>query len=153
MLSSRASIRGAKAKVVGQWFENILSVACTREGIAFEQIPSGCKWVGKRAIPAKTPFDFIASKDSRAILFDAKTVNVETFSKSACKEHQVESLFRFEVSGLTAGYIVWFRGSDSIVFFKASQLKNLAPRRSLRISDGVFLGSKDALNLGVLFHD
>ena len=151
MLRSSASIAGAKAKVFGQYFENILSVHCRKQNIRFEQIPSGCKWVGKKPIPVKTPFDFIASKHGRAVVFDAKTTAGSSFSKSACKEHQIESLFKFELSGLTAGYIVWFREVDSIVFFKASELKQLPSRCSLKVSDGLFLGTKSNLNLGVLF--
>lgn len=151
MLRSSASVRGAKAKVFGQYFEHILSVFCRRQEIKFEQIPSGCKWVGKKPIPTRTPFDFIASKNGRAVVFDAKTIAGTAFSKSACKEHQIESLFGFQVSGLTAGYIVWFRENDQIVFFKASQLKHLRPRCSLKVSDGLLLGTKSALNLEVLF--
>lgn len=152
MLRTKASVRGAKAKVFGQYFENILTVCCVRSKIKFEQIPSGCKWVGKRPIPMRTPFDFIACKNSKVILFDAKTLNAKTFNKSSCKPHQIDSLYGFEVSGLTAGYIVWFREVDTIVFFRASQLKNLQQRSSLKVSDGVFLGSKNTLSLEVLFN-
>lgn len=151
MFRSSASISGAKAKAYGRFFENILSVHCQKTGIKFEQIPSGCKWVGKTPIPMRTPFDFIAAKNGRAIVFDAKTLNNDAFSKSACTPHQIDSLYGFEVSGLTAGYIVWFRTIDSVVFFSASQLKQLKPRCSLKILDGVFLGRQNALNLEVLF--
>lgn len=103
------------------------------------------------AVPQKTPFDFIASKNGRALVFDAKTLNGETFPKSACEPHQVEALLKFEASKLTAGYIVFFRALDSVVFFSASRLKQLAPRCSLKSSDGIKLGSGTSLNLEVLF--
>jgi penicillin-binding protein-related factor A (putative recombinase) len=148
-----ASIRGAKAKFWGANFENLLSLHCRLNKIAFEKIPSGCKWVGKMAVPQKTPFDFIAAKNGRAVVFDAKTLDRETFPKSSCEPHQVEALHSFEMSKLTAGYIVFFRPINSVVFFTASQLKGLLPRYSLKATDGISLGTGSELNLGVLFDE
>lgn len=99
------------------------------------------------AVPAKSPFDFILAKNGRVVLCDAKSLDATTFTRSACKPHQIESLAGFEMSGLTAGFIVWLREADQVVFFKASQLKGLAPRCSLKISDGIQLGSVDTLTL------
>lgn len=140
-------IRGAKAKSQGQIFERILAVNCQRSAIHFEQLPSGCRWVGKMAIPAKSPFDFIIAKGGRAAFFDAKSVDSETFSRSLCKPHQIEALHALEMSGLTAGFVVWLRKTDSVVFFKASALKGLAPRCSLKANDGISLGSSSKLTL------
>ena len=147
MPSSKESIRGAKAKASGRLFENILSSRCARAGIKFEQLPSGCRWIGKMAVPAKSPFDFILAKDGKVILCDAKSLDATTFTRSACKPHQIESLAGFEMSGLTAGFIVWLRKTDEVVFFKASQLKALPPRCSLKVSDGISLGSVNTLTL------
>jgi hypothetical protein len=152
MLNPETSLRGAKAKAFGQLFEQILSITCHKARIKFEQLPSGCRWVGKRAVPVKTPFDFIACKNGKAIFFDAKTLDAKTFSKSSSTPHQIESLLAFELSGLTAGYIVWLREIDEIVFYKASQLKSLSRGDSLKSSDGVFLGKKDTLSLETLFN-
>jgi hypothetical protein len=152
MLGSRAAIRGAKAKASGRLFENILAAHCDALGIKFEQLPSGCRWIGKRAIPAKSPFDFIMSKNGVAVVFDAKSIDAKTFGKSLCKPHQVESLFGFEVSGLTAGFIVWLRAIDEVVFFPAGKLKALAPRCSLKPCDGIPLGKRNTLTLEGLFN-
>jgi hypothetical protein len=99
------------------------------------------------AVPAKSPFDFILAKDGKVILCDAKSLDATTFTRSACKPHQIESLAGFEMSGLTAGFIVWLRKTDEVVFFKASQLKALPPRCSLKVSDGISLGSVNTLTL------
>lgn len=147
MPSARASIRGAKAKASGRMFENILAARCARDRIKFEQLPSGCRWIGKVAVPAKSPFDFIIAKDGNVAFFDAKSIDATTFTRSACKPHQIESLSGFEMSGLTAGFIVWLRAAGQVVFFRASQLKALPPRYSLKVSDGILLGSIEALTL------
>ena len=99
------------------------------------------------AVPAKSPFDFILAQNGRVILCDAKSIYAATFTRSACKPHQIDSLYAFEMSGLTAGFIVWLRAVDQVVFFKASQLKDLPPRCSLKSSDGIQLGSVKALTL------
>lgn len=151
MPSSSASLRGAKAKASGKLFEGMLAAYCHRHGIKFEQLPSGCKWIGKVAIPAKSPFDFIMSKNGKAVLFDAKSLDATTFTRSACKPHQIESLHGFELSGMTAGFVVWLREPDEVVFFKASQLKALAPRCSLKVCDGMPLGKRNTLTLEGLF--
>jgi hypothetical protein len=152
MSGSSAAIRGAKAKASGKLFEQMLSVYCRKNGIKFEQLPSGCRWVGKMAIPAKSPFDFIMSKNGVAVVFDAKSLAATTFTRSACKPHQIESLHGFEMSGLTSGFIVWLRDLDEVVFFKASQLKDLPPRCSLKICDGIPLGKRNTLTLEGLFN-
>ena len=147
MPSSTATLRGARAKASGRQFENILAAMCARSRIKFEQLPSGCRWIGKMAVPAKSPFDFILAQNGRVILCDAKSIYAATFTRSACKPHQIDSLYAFEMSGLTAGFIVWLRAVDQVVFFKASQLKDLPPRCSLKSSDGIQLGSVKALTL------
>lgn len=99
------------------------------------------------AVPAKSPFDFILAKNGRVILCDAKSIDAKNFSKSSCKPHQIDSLYGFEMSGLTAGFIVWLRAVDQVVFFQASKLKDLPPRCSLKTSDGILLGSVNTLTL------
>lgn len=99
------------------------------------------------AVPAKSPFDFIIAKNGKVVFFDAKSLDATTFTRSACKPHQIESLAGFEMSGLTSGFIVWLRQSNEVVFFKASQLKGLPPRGSLKVSDGILLGSVETLTL------
>ena len=146
-------VRGAKAKASGKLFEEILSHHCRSNKIKFEQLPSGCRWIGKTAIPVKTPFDFIMAKNGKVVLFDAKSLDSSTFSRSACKPHQIESLYGFELSGLTAGFIVWLREIDEIVFFRASLLNGLASRCSLKPCDGIPLGNRSALTVESLFND
>ena len=99
------------------------------------------------AVPAKSPFDFIIAKNGKAVFFDAKSLDATTFTRSACKPHQIDSLAGFEMSGLTSGFIVWLRQSNEVVFFRASQLKALPPRCSLKSSDGILLGSIETLTL------
>lgn len=126
---------------------------CASRGVVLEQIPSGCRWIGKKPIPVRSPFDFIAARDGTVVLFDAKTVATKTFSKSACKPHQIEALARFWSAGLRAGYVVWFRPIDSVVFFGADSLKRLPQRSSLKESDGIALGGLSDLTLGALFYE
>lgn len=144
-------IGGRTAKIMGEQFENILKASFKKHGAAIVQIPSGCKWVtGYKAISVPTPFDFFACKNGVPIAFDAKTVNKETFSKSEVKAHQVLALHDLENAGMKAGYLVWFRPCEKVVFFSSLQLIKLLPRKSLKVDDGICLGSIKDLNLNIL---
>lgn len=143
---------GRTAKKIGAYFESFIRHGFNKIGASIVSIPSGCKWITfNRAISVQTPFDFFACKNGVAIAFDAKTVDKNTFSKSEMKDHQVKALYDLERSKMLAGYLVWFRPDDKIVFYKSSLLFNLKPRCSLKPCDGVSLGSLIDSDLGGVF--
>lgn len=147
MPSAQNVIGGRKAKANGQFFENLIKVLFQKCGYYIEKIPSGCIWIGKFARPTKTPFDYIAAKNKTVLIFDCKSVNSNSFSYSQIESHQLKSLASFQSCGINAGYIVWFRPENNIVFYSADILKNLRPRCSLKASDGIVLGSSEFLKL------
>lgn len=142
---------GLFAKRAGEWFENWLESECSRKGWVVVKIPSGCEWVGhKRAIPVRTPFDFIFVSGEFSIYGDAKTTLDKNFSYSQIKKHQLYWLNRIEKVGGVAGYVVSFRELDTAVFFSAGVLSGLKPRCSLAISDGIIIGNNRTLDLGLV---
>lgn len=130
-----------QSKKVGNAFEDILERHAIQIGAKLTQMPSGCKWVGKRAIPVRTEFDFFFAYQGRSIVFDAKTLKTSGFSYSTITPHQMNSLYEFECQGICAGYVIWFRGTDQVTFVKASALRALKPRCSIGPDDGLSLGS------------
>lgn len=144
--------KGRKStKGIGNAFENILEIPAKRSGISVVKIPSGVKWVMRRAIPVKTPFDFMFCRDGVAVFLDAKSTSSSNFSKSMITDHQLSSLLELERQGFRAGYVVFFRGIDRVVFFSATQLNSLFPRESLKPGQGMDLGSALTLELLPLF--
>lgn len=149
-------IGGAKAKLVGAEFENMLHHPARRQGFALVRFPDGCKTVRRgRAIVnirIATPFDFILTrKDLGVAFFDAKSCGENTFSHSQLKGHQVIALAELKTQGNPSGYLIYFRKIDFVAWFTVEKLLDLKPRESLRPEDGVCLGGLLSINLERLF--
>ena len=139
---------GLYAKKAGDWFETWLETACKRHGWAIVKIPSGCRWVANgKAIPVKTPFDFVFAKNGVSIFGDAKTTKAVNWSFSETDPWQLENLLKLEKTGNISGYIVNFREQSKTVFFSSKQLSGLKPRCSLSPDDGILIGNNQEINL------
>lgn len=126
----------------GKGFEDIFEKSARRQGWAVIRIPNGCKngWKGK-LIRVKSPFDFLLAKRGCGNLcIDTKTLFEETFKFSEIREHQVDALLAMEIEGVPAGYLVWFRPINRIIFFHASVLARAQPNTSLKPADGIDIG-------------
>ena len=135
---------GKKKFVEGRSFELIFDKICSRFSIFSLEIPMGCKRTRFKIYPVKSPFDrVIASTDGKCAFLDLKSVGKGyKFSKSMVNESQVRNLIMFEKRHQSAGYVVFFREINSIVFFRAGQLYDvLITSKSLSSEDGVNIGS------------
>jgi hypothetical protein len=141
--------QGLLAKRNGQDFEDLIEISCRLCGWGWVKIPSGCKWVsGTRAIPVKTPFDFVLFNQSHSVYLDAKTVVDNAFSYSKIDDNQLKWLSHVERFEHVAGYLVNFSELNKTVFFSAKQLSSLRPRQSLKPDNGLLLGDNQRINLG-----
>ena len=148
MKSLAKVLGGKKAKSQGQSFENRFYDEAVFCGFKIMQIPMGARMIrgygGRpKMIPVKTSFDFVLGKpnDKNLVIFiDTKTIQAGNFTQSMIKEHQVNDLRDFESIGHIAGYCVYFRNKNKVVFFKASQLFELSRGESLTDEDGILLG-------------
>lgn len=154
MVDLRRRIAGKQAKSHGEEFENILKANAYVAGFEVLRIPDGCRQVGhNKLIRVRSPFDFVFIKSKTEIVFiDAKSTNNKTFSKSAISEDQLHNLSAIEKKGHIAGYIIYFRSTNQIIFFSVAKLKQLAPRQSLQAVDGTYLGNRFRIDLGLIFH-
>ncbi len=149
-------IRGKKAYKYGAGFEEAVKTILKSKGYILIKIPNGAKMVrakmgGTFLVPIKSPFDFLAVREGKAICFDCKTYQKNTIAHSDLKPHQVHSLYQIYAYGkLWAGYIVYFRPSDKIVAFSSKVLWALTPNNSLNESDGILLGSLGDFSLNEL---
>lgn len=86
------------------------------------RIPTGVKVFGRGKVAMrKTPFDFAASIDGRAVFFDAKTTKESTFNIGSMvmatkKVHQFNELRAAQRAGAVAGYLIWFYGLREITW-------------------------------------
>ena len=134
---------GKKAKSYGKAFELAVYEQCQREGLFPIWHPDGCETIARPPylIRTKMPFDFSILKDSKALFLDAKSFDKNTMSASDMAEHQVRILARAEEEGFAAGYLVYFRKPDKIVFFDAHVLLELGEKGgSIKWEDGLLCG-------------
>jgi penicillin-binding protein-related factor A (putative recombinase) len=148
---------GRVAQQAGGQFEIMLSSRASSVGIECIRIPDGCRMVrGSRGYTLRrvaTPFDYVFLYKNKTILLDAKTVDGNTFPYSAIVAHQLKSLRRCERHAHLAGYMVWHRDVDALVFYTASILHKLKPRESLNPTLGHHLGSLHTANIARLFSE
>lgn len=144
--------RGKKAQAIGAMWENIFHSAAQRQGFTCIRIENGCKNAGGTLIRVAQKFDFILSlKGHKACFLDTKTVKASNYSASMITSHQIDSLAKLEQDGHLAGYLVLFQKSNQVVWYSASQLKNLQARESLTPSDGKVLGKESDFSLKLIF--
>jgi len=119
MISTKR-ISGLVAKRQGQSFENIFETSCQYHGLAVTRIPDGCRQVhGGKLIRVKSPYDFTISYRGRSAMIDTKTQAGKTFPYARIDIDQARNLSQHERQGVTAGYVVWLRDIDSVVFIAA----------------------------------
>lgn len=81
------------------------------------------------AVQVRTPFDFAASINGRAIFFDAKTCGEATFNIKSLitrdkKKHQLEALTDAANNGAAAGYLIWFYKFETIIWISIDDINN-----------------------------
>jgi penicillin-binding protein-related factor A (putative recombinase) len=123
--------------------------------IAVTRIPDGCKQLsGGKIIRVTTPFDFVVTYKSKSAFVDTKTIDGECFHYSSIKEHQVSEMILHENYGAIAGYVIWFRQIDVIIFVPAHiLLENIKSKTSARISQSgvIVLGTHLNADMRLIF--
>ena len=79
--------------------------------------------------------------------FDAKTTDSKTFPYSQVKHHQIIHLLSLANCGAQAGYIIYFRQTETVEFFDAKKISELQPRDSLAANTGLILGPPSDFDL------
>jgi penicillin-binding protein-related factor A (putative recombinase) len=152
---SRARHFGGKvAQRNGNEFEQLIQNHSSQKVEVF-RIENGCKNITQgrmcKLIRVKQPFDFILTGFGKTICLDAKSTEGSTFPYSSIDEDQLHELNRISKNIFRAGYLVFFRTANKIIFLTCEKLSQLKPRESLDIEDGLDIGTRWNLNLSKLF--
>lgn len=147
--------KGYKAKKIGEYFENLIIFFTRSQRIAVIKIPEGCRLVKNKfgkLIPllVKSPFDFFIVKNKKVACFDTKTIESGNFSYSEIKQHQVSELLNIENQGIPAGYLIYYRDRNRIVFYLSSVVQKVKPRESLSEAKGVLVGDNQSINFDLI---
>ena len=132
-----------KSALVGkEWESHLDTIARTQQIVPLNIDPPGkfIRGVGFRKPKSKFDRIFIAP-GAKAIFCDAKTTGSKSFSCSKINIDQLKALMDVGRNA-PAGYIVWFRNGDQIVWFNWQLLYQTVtgPVKHLKPEQGILLG-------------
>lgn len=149
---------GHKARVEGNQFEALLELQCRMQGIVPTKIKTFCRYIAnlQKWVPEKAPFDYILSSDISDAFIDCKSISAKSFKKVQgdrilIKEHQEDQLLAIERKGRRAGFLIWFRKENKVVFILASTMKKIRTDEPITSDMGEYLGTYESIALGNLF--
>jgi len=157
MMTFTKRISGARAKSYGDGWEKSIETLLRLRGWCVLRIPNGSRVYRDRRTGklntawVKSPFDYIATKNKRIVFFDAKTFDRIRIQHSDLVEHQINNLYALSQEGHYAGYLVYFRPIEAIVFYPVSQLKGLKNGHSFHFSEGKYIGGLHTCDLNNIF--
>lgn len=147
---------GHASKQFGQVFETMFKAKCRSiPGMAVTRFPDGCRRVhANKIVSVKTPCDWIITYGGQTALIDTKTVQTHTFAYSKLIPHQVESLVEHEAAGAKAGYVIWYRKNDDVIFVASSYMITLMNKvGSIRVGTNglIYLGKSASFQPKLIF--
>lgn len=146
---------GYKAKGIGDAFENLFNSTCHKFFIIPVRIPNGGRVykdrTGKMGVKlVKSPYDWLITRGGRSAVLDTKTIESGNFTYSCIDQDQLRNLNETAIS-IPSGYVVWYRQHDTVYFYAASVLRALKPKESLKLKDGLLLGTIGNFNPEKIF--
>jgi hypothetical protein len=96
----------------------------------------------------KSELDFsLLNRDGRLAVFDAKTYDEDHFDYSALLSrkppytHQIDRALMYRDWGVNAGFLVWHRSIDHVVFYSGHTIAGFGPGTRFRPNMGFGLGN------------
>jgi hypothetical protein len=140
-------------KAAGTTFEKVFERACQLSGLWAEpnHIKARRGWKG-RLQELKSNLDFtVIDRSGRVAFIDAKTFQGDFFTYSDIPEHQRQLAARYNAHQVSAGFVVWFRRQNAVIFVSGALLEALGPGSRLTPGHGVNLGSWGNFDIGKVF--
>ena len=140
-------------KDAGTTFEKLFERQCQLAGLWPEpnHIRARRGWKGKLQ-ELKSNLDYILiARGGRVGFFDCKTFDQAHFVHSAIPDHQRDLAARYNEWGVIAGFVVWFRPINHVVFFPGWLLSERGPGSRFVPHDGFHLGSWEKFDPARLF--
>lgn len=126
----------------GRVFEELFLRQAQRNGLlAKKNEPPARRIYGGRLQQIKGSLDYmLVNQRGRLGFFDCKSFGVERFVHSALDEDQVETAQLLNDWNVPAGFVVWFRPLDKIVYITGFTVCARGPGESFGPDDGRWLG-------------
>lgn len=149
--------RGRIAKREGMRFESLFERQCHKQGLTATRIPDGCKQLGARKlVRVKSPFDWIVTRPAcgSTALLDSKSFDRARIMPSDVDANQFEKLAGHHFGATVAGYVVWFRQVDRVVFYAVPKLQHmLISGKGFDWSEGQVLGECEKFQPAQMFQN
>jgi penicillin-binding protein-related factor A (putative recombinase) len=131
----------SSGREAGATFQALFERQCQLEGVWFINNHTTAKrgWKG-RLVELPSNLDYALIRRGRVGYFDCKTFHEPYFVHSDLKPHQVELAARYNENGVPAGFVVWFRPKDEVVFFPGWMVVQRGPGSRFEPQHGTHLG-------------
>lgn len=111
------------------------------QGVLARKMPISGYFQGSVFRPTDSELDWhLVIRGGNAAHIDTKSFEGDRLPRSYLKDHQVRTAALLNDWGVTAGFVVWFRKPNLVVFFTGHQARALEFGSSLKPEDGVLLG-------------
>jgi penicillin-binding protein-related factor A (putative recombinase) len=151
----RRKIAGKIAKQQGDAFEEAFEWKCRAASIAITRIPDGCEQGRGKLYRVKSPFDWFLSFQCWAFALDTKSTAELAFPHWKIDRDQVDNLLSHQKQGTMAGYVIYMRTLNAVVFVAASDLDRRlkSGKGSIKREDPdvTYLGNSQTFNPLLLF--
>jgi penicillin-binding protein-related factor A (putative recombinase) len=138
---------------IGDFFEKAVEKWARYCGLLPKKHNLSAKYIGKgRVKVVKSQLDFhFCSQSGQVGFFDCKTYEGDSFAYSQIDPKQLEQAVLYNEWRVPAGFLIWFRKHNIVVFFSGQQINIKGPRSSFVPAEGLKLGSIERLDLKLLF--
>lgn len=144
-------LSGLIAKRSGDQFQRYFESRCRILKIDCVRIPDGCRQLSAfKTMRVKTPFDYIIAKNGLIAFLDLKSTRDKTLAYSKIERHQLAELARLGRHS-RAGYLVFYREFNELVYYGYETLGALKPNESLSLDDGLRIGNVLIGDIGEIF--
>ena len=150
---------GSKGEIVGDnrdrgiSFEQILQKQARRNGLFCEKNNLTAMFInGSRPLIKKSELDFkLITQQGRVAFVDAKCYEGTHFIYSQLLPKQVERAVNYNAYLVPSGFVVWFRGSGLVRYYKGFYIAEKGKRSRFDDTEGMALGTWDSFDLKRIF--
>lgn len=137
----------------GKGFEKIFEVQCRYKSLnPKKNHPTARFKKGGGFLLEKGDLDFkVIQRPGRVGYVDCKSFGGTSFTYSELDKRQVERAVEYSEWGVPAGFVVWHRGNNEVVFYSAHKIAFKGPRSNFSTQDGVSLGTLQNFDPRLIF--
>ena len=126
----------------GKHFELLFRAQCERLGYLVVKNDLSARHLrGGKVRLLKSQLDFLViTREGRCGLFDCKSFEGSYLTRSQLNDQQVERAYLYNEFNLPAGFIVWHRETNKIVYYKGELIVKIGSKARFDPSNGTPLG-------------